>query len=89
MLGKPFPEGAGLEMRILRRMPELLLAGTVPLALCALVLRDGFIDIVALAIALAYWMSLAQLALGCLFVSLLKGPRRSADSYHLPDGPAT
>lgn len=85
MIGKRFPEGAGLEVRILQRMPELLLAGAVPLAACVVLMSDGRIDILALATALAYWMSLLPLALGCLIVCAMKGPRRTADSYPLPD----
>jgi hypothetical protein len=74
----------GLEWQILRQLPQLLLAGTVPLAFAAFLAGDAFVEIVALGVALAYWMSLLALSVGCLIVTVMKGPRRTADSYSLP-----
>ena len=73
-----------MEDRILRRLPEILLAGTVPPALAALCLQDGLAGIFALALIAGWWLSLLPLAFACLIVSVMKGPLRSADPYRLP-----
>jgi hypothetical protein len=72
-----------MESRILRRLPEILLAGTVPPALAAVLLRDEFVGILAVALIAGWWLSLLPLAFACLIVSAMKGPRRRADSYRL------
>ena len=73
-----------MEARILRRLPELLLAGTVPPALAALFLQDALAGILAVGLIAGWWLSLLPLALCCLIVSVMKGPRRNADPYRLP-----
>ncbi len=69
---------AEIEARILGRLPEILLAGTVPPAACALVLDETLIRIVAVATIFGWWMTLVPLAVACLIVSLMKGPSRQA-----------
>ena len=72
-----------MEHRILRRFPEILLVGTVPPALAALLLDDALAGILAIALIMGWWLSLLPLALCCLIVAVMKGPRRGADSYRL------
>jgi len=74
-----------VEARILRRLPEILLAGTVPPALAALVLQDGLAGILAVAVIAGWWLLLLPLAFCCLILAVMKGPRRLADAYPLPD----
>jgi hypothetical protein len=74
-----------VEARILRRLPEILLAGTVPPALAALVLQDGLAGILAVAVIARWWLLLLPLALSCLILAVMKAPRRFADAYPLPD----
>lgn len=75
----------GFERRVLCCLPELLLAGVVPPAAGALILQDPLAQILALAFTLAWWMSLVPLALACLVVAAMKGPRRVADCYPMPE----
>jgi hypothetical protein len=74
-----------VEATILRRLPEILLAGTVPPALAAILLQDQFAGILAVALVAAWWLSLLPLAFCCFIVAVMKGPRRTADPYPLPD----
>ena len=73
-----------MESRILRKLPEILLAGTVPPALAALFLQDALAGILAVALIAGWWLLLLPLAFACLIVSVMKGPVRSADPYRLP-----
>ena len=73
-----------VEARILRRLPELLLAGTVPPAFAALLLQDDLAGILAVALIAGWWLALLPLAFACLIVCVMKGPVRSADPYRLP-----
>ncbi len=70
-----------METRILRRLPDLLLAGTVPPALGALLSHEPLAGILALAVITAWWLSLLPLALGCLIVLVLKGPVRTTAPF--------
>jgi len=65
-----------MEERILDRMPQILLAVTVPAAACAVLTQARFVAILALAVATAWGLSLIPLALACLVVTALKGPAR-------------
>ena len=90
---------AGLEWRILKKMPKLALAATlIPLmisAIARLIPMDGEIssiskqltsvDIFSIAIAVTAWTALFTLAIGCVLVVIVKGPRYIADSYELND----
>ena len=74
-----------MEARILRRLPEILLAGTIPPALAALMLQDGLAAILALALIAAWWLAMLPLAFCCLIISVMKGPVRRADPCSFPD----
>jgi hypothetical protein len=66
------------EARILRRLPEILLAGTVPPALAALMLNEGLAGILAVALITAWWFLLLPLALCCLILCVMKAPARAS-----------
>jgi len=61
-----------MEERILRRMPELYLAGIVPAAACALVSPTPLTAILSLAFATGWALCLVPLALGCLALTVAK-----------------
>ena len=61
-----------MEAALLRRLPELLLAGTVPPAWAALASPEPLAGILAVALISARWFSLLPLALACLIVSVMK-----------------
>lgn len=93
------PSPPGLEQRILRRLPELLILGLAAIAAPTLLIRilpyDGsiqewqsaiaMIDIVAIACGIFYITMLLTLGLGALIVKLMKGPAYVADAYPLID----
>ena len=70
---------AGLESFVLARMPEILLAVTVPASICGLLCPGA--QILALAIIVAWWFMLVPVALVSLTVVVMKGPACRADSY--------
>jgi hypothetical protein len=74
-----------VEARILRKLPEILLAGTVPPALAALLLQDQLAGILAVALIAGWWLSLLPVAFSCRILAVMKGPRRTADPYPLPE----
>ncbi|MCB1800400.1 MAG: hypothetical protein KDI82_01810 [Gammaproteobacteria bacterium] len=90
---------AGLERRILRRLPRWLAAATAVPLLCHALARyfpapdDGQsiqayqADVIILAIAFVVtaWTAALTVAIGCLIVVLMKGPAYVADAYTLPD----
>ena len=73
-----------MEARILRRLPEILLAGTVPPVLAALLLQDALAGILAAAMIAGWCLLLLPLAFACLIVCVMTGPVRRADPYRLP-----
>jgi len=89
----------GLEWRILRKLPMVLLASTlIPLA-CYLV-AWGYpelfagdsperyltgVGIAAIATVVTAWTAVFTLAIGCAVVVLMKGPAYVADQYDLID----
>jgi len=66
----------GMEERILGRMPEILLAVTVPAAACAVLTQAQFAAILALAVATTWGLALIPLSLACLIVIAMKCPRK-------------
>lgn len=92
-------EPSGLEWRLLRRLPVLLLGGTLVPVLFAVASRlwppSGtpvaleahfqFIDIVAIALVVTAWTAVLTLAVGCCVVVIMKGPAYVADRYDLSD----
>ena len=61
-----------MEERILRRMPELYLAGIVPAAGCAVLAPTPLTAILSLSFAAAWALGLVPLALGCLALTVAK-----------------
>lgn len=94
-------EPHGLEWKVLRRMPMVLLAGTVLPALYAFAAR-WFItgdtpfevarqiqmnDYLAIGIVIFHWTLVLTVTIFCVIVTLMKGPAYVADRYDLPDSP--
>ncbi len=92
-------EPHGLEWRVLRRMPSVLLAGTVIPAIYALLNRlwvsgDNAIEIakqiqmvdyLAIGVVIFHWTLILTITIFCVIVTLMKGPGYVADRYDLPD----
>lgn len=89
----------GLEQRIWRHLPAVLLWGTLlPLGLAALRhllaqdapgsgAADGDLlrwDFALLGFVLLHWTLVLTVALGCIIVRVMKGPAYVADAYELP-----
>lgn len=94
----------GLEWQILRRLPQITLAGSlIPVALAVLVrilpAEPGVdvakhiksVDIFAIATAITFFTAVLTIAIGCIVVFIMKGPAYVADAYPLQhsDRPAT
>jgi len=91
----------GLEQRIWRRLPGLLLWGTaLPLLACACLWMATQMEAGAgaeralslwmyglLGFIMLHWSLWIALALGCFIVRVMKGPAYVADAYPLPEGP--
>ncbi len=88
----------GLEWIVLKRLPMALLVGTlVPVAMSVLVrllpVADGAdpaksilnVDIFSLAVAVTFWTAILTVAIGCIVVTIMKGPAFVADAYPLVD----
>ena len=90
----------GLEQRIWRRLPAILLSGTlVPLMLAAAnhalapaVPESGasngallLWDYTMIGVVVLHWMLVLTVALGCFIVRVMKGPAYVADAYPFPD----
>jgi hypothetical protein len=88
---------AGLEWRVLRRMPAVALAGTVLPVLAALAVArfiggDPAADKLAMTLHIAlasvlvlHWTAVFTVALACVIVWIAKGPAYVADAYPLID----
>ncbi|MGB5333675.1 MAG: hypothetical protein WBN05_14150 [Woeseiaceae bacterium] len=87
-------EPPGLERAILRLLPKALLIGTmIPLSLSVFVrvlppanstdLAKSIlsVDIFSFATALTFWVAALTVAIGCVVVSIMKGPGYVADAY--------
>lgn len=90
----------GLEQRIWRRLPAILLWGTLlPLALAGLnralawaITTPGggkkallLWDYTMFGVVVLHWSLVLTVALGCFIVRVMKGPAYVADAYPLPD----
>lgn len=89
----------GLERRILRSLPRLLVAATLVPLLCTWLVRRfpsptpgqpleqyfADIDILATSFVVTAWTAAFTVAIGCVIVMVMKGPAYVADRYHLPD----
>ncbi len=85
----------GFELRLLRMMPTVLLAGTVLPALMAGAARYFFtqgsvaeiarhvqtFDYVMIGVAVFIWTAVLTVSIGCVIVWLMKGPAYVADGY--------
>lgn len=90
---------AGLEWRLLRRMPQILAIGTLFPFLASLFARAwpvagseleiaatlALVDIYAISAVVLHWTVVLTLSIGCFIVMLMKGPAYVADAYPLMD----
>jgi len=88
-------EPPGMEMKILKLLPKVALVGTAVPALLAvlarLMINDGAaaeiakqvrsVDIFCIASLITVWTAIVTVAIGCIVVSIMKGPAYAADSY--------
>ena len=87
-------EPPGLELRILKGLPRVAIAGTLLLAALSLLVRilppqPGIdpakhimnVDIFAIAMTVTFWTGLLTLTIGCIVVHIMKGPAYKADPY--------
>jgi hypothetical protein len=94
----------GLELQILRRLPQITLTGSlIPVALAVLVRvlpsEPGVdvakhvktVDIFAIATAITFLTAVLTVAICCIVIYIMKGPAYVADAYPLQhsDRPAT
>lgn len=86
-------EASGLEWQLLRRMPRILLIGTLlpiiaALAAHASALPDASLQMLgyfAFGVVILHWTLVLTLSIGCFIVMVMKGPVYESDSYPLPD----
>lgn len=86
---------SGLEWKVLKALPSLLLAGTLVSACFILLLQSGLIvpdpksvlkvQYTAIGLLLFHWMSVLMLAILCAIVVVMKGHAYVRDAYPLPD----
>lgn len=90
---------AGLEWRLLRRMPQILAIGTLIPFLASLLARAwpvagseleiaatlALVDIYSISAVILHWTLALTLSIGCFIVMLMKGPAYVADAYPLTD----
>ena len=94
------PSAPGLEHRIWRRLPAILLWGTLlPLLLSGvnrtLALEAADLsasnaalllwDYKMIGVVVLHWTLVLTLAIGCFIVRVMKGPAYVADAYPMPD----
>jgi hypothetical protein len=90
---------AGVERIVLRRLPAVLIAGSLVLGLPSVISRIVFwpgsdsdtlvriatVDIFAISVLVLYWTAVLTVALAATIVLVMKGPAYVADPYPLPD----
>lgn len=90
---------AGLEWRILRRLPLVLLVGTLLPGLVALgahwaghagpaeapAKQVQTLDAILIGVVVFHWTAVLTVAIGCFVVMVMKGPGYVADAYPLPE----
>lgn len=86
---------AGLEWTVLKKLPGILLAGTLLPVCIILLLRAGLTELdakqameatyAAAGVLLFYWMSVLALGILCVIIMIMKGHAYVADAYPLPD----
>lgn len=98
--GQPGPVASpGLERRILARLPEVALGGSLVAGLFAASAHffppEGsaadiekhvrMMDAIAIGAGILLWTLVVTVAIGCVVVIVMKGPVHTADSYPVPD----
>lgn len=90
---------AGMERKIMRLLPRVALAGSVLVALPALIVRllpmtdpdmaaskvVATVDILCIAVMIVFWITTITVGIGAFVVMLMKGPAYVADPYALSD----
>ncbi len=90
---------AGLEWRLLRRLPWIALLGTVLPTLASLAVRlvpaagslaeaakhVQTVDAYVIGTLVVHWTAVVTVAIGCVIVMIMKGPAYEADAYPVPD----
>ena len=90
---------AGLETRVLRKLPKVGVFGTLLVALPSLAVRAAnwgdethatlvhitTTDIYVLGVAVLHWTVVLTVAIYCVIVFVMKGPAYVADAYPLND----
>ena len=86
---------SGLEWTVLKRLPVILLAGTLLPAGVVLMMQAGLVELsvkdaleaqyTAIGVVLFHWISTLTLGIFCLIVVLMKGHGYVADAYPLSD----
>lgn len=93
------PSPSGLEWTLLKRMPRILVIGTLLPVLAAGLARLWFllggneqiaftlrmVDIYVIATVILHWTLVLTLSIGCFIVLVMKGPAYVADAYPLQD----
>ena len=89
----------GLERRILARLPEVAIGGSLLAGLFSASAHffppEGsladvekhvrMMDAIAIGAGILLWTLVATVAIGCVVVVVMKGPVHTADSYPVPD----
>jgi hypothetical protein len=88
-------EKAGLEWKILRKIPHIFLYGTLMLCAVFLSIRYGAWDLDEKNSAIAeyaiigsllfHWMCVVGISLYCTIIWIMKGPAYVMDPYYLPE----
>ena len=92
-------EPSGLEWTILKKLPHVLIGGTlIPLFIAGasrlfppegtaieIERHIGMIDILSIATGITIWTAVFTVAIGCVTVVLMKGPGYVADEYEVSD----
>lgn len=92
-------EPAGIELQLLRRMPLILLLGTVLPLLAAIAARQlisgptaseaakliASVDIFLIAAVVTFWTAVVTVTIACFIIFVMKGPAYVADAYPLED----
>lgn len=90
---------AGIEWVVLRRLPAVLIAGSLALGLPSAIariapwpgseadtlVRVATVDIVAISVLILHWTAVLTVAIAATIVLVMKGPAYVADLYPLPD----
>jgi hypothetical protein len=92
-------EPAGIELELLRRMPLVLLCGTVLALVVAFATRQlvsgptaseaakfiASVDIFLIAAVITFWTAVVTVSIACFIIFVMKGPAYVADAYPLED----